>query len=86
MSNYIGYKPEDNFKRKENNTTDQLGWGPNNNIKAYSTKPGQMSMKSQSNVICMKQARLNRKQPVKQLSKMSPEEQANFLKKIQEAS
>ncbi len=71
MSNYIGYKPEDNFRRKSNNTTDELGWGQNNNVKQYSTKPGQLSAKQQADAETKRQRALNRKQPVK---RYTPEE------------
>lgn len=65
MSNYKDYKLEDNVKRKANNTTDELGWGPNNNTKAYSTKPGQLSAYDQARLEADKYKALNQKQPVK---------------------
>lgn len=66
MSNYIGYKPEDNARRKANNTGEAIDTiGNNQNVKAISTKPGQMSMKEQAAFEQMKLNRLNKKQPVK---------------------
>ena len=35
MSNYFGYKPEDNQKRKENNTDVIDSLGKNSNVKSY---------------------------------------------------
>jgi hypothetical protein len=69
MSNYKGYKQEDNLRRKANNTTDELGWGPNNNAKSYSTKPGQMRMQDQAKMEADKYKKLNRQQPVRKLTK-----------------
>lgn len=37
------YNATDNIKRKANNTGDVAGHGPNTNVKAYSSKPGQLS-------------------------------------------
>ncbi len=83
MSKYEGYKVEDNIRRKQNNTADELGWGPNNNVKSYSSKPGQLSAKSESQRLIDKQRRLNKKQPVTQLSKITcPIEREAFLNKM----
>lgn len=68
MSNYIGYKQSDNERRKANNLTDQLPLGPNQNVKCYSTKPGQDSAKTQAQKEASKYRRLNRKQPVKHIT------------------
>lgn len=79
MSNYIGYKPEDNERRKANNMTDQLGYGPNNNVKSYSSKPGQLSAKSQAEAEHKKYQRLNRKQPVVVLTDEEKEALAKIM-------
>jgi hypothetical protein len=42
------YNPADNVKRKAKNLTDTVGAGPNVNVKAYSSKPGQLSAKQQA--------------------------------------
>lgn len=87
MSNYKGYKLEDNLKRKANNTGDQLGWGQNNNVKSYSSKPGQLSMKSQARHEANHLKVLNKKQPVKCLSSMiCPIERFYFLNKVKKAA
>jgi hypothetical protein len=66
MSNYIGYKLEDNLRRKATNTGEELeSVGQNKNVKAYSTKPGQLSMKAQASLENAKLKCLNKKQPVK---------------------
>ena len=65
------YSAADNAKRKANNIGDSTGVGPNNNVKAYSTKPGQMSGKAQAGLTARIQQAANKKQPVKQYS---PEE------------
>lgn len=83
MSNYIGYCLEDNIRRKENNVGDSLDIGPNQNVKSYSSKPGQLSSKSQAQQMTDHYAKLNRKQPCKELSKMKcPLERSLFLKQI----
>lgn len=49
MSTYDGYNPNDNARRKANNVGDELPeLGHNKNVKAISTKPGQMSGAMQS--------------------------------------
>jgi hypothetical protein len=48
MSNYKNYKLEDNLKRKSNNVGDEIGFGPNVNVKSYSSKPGRLSSKQQA--------------------------------------
>ena len=74
MSNYKGYKPEDNARRKANNTGECIDTiGKNQNVKAISTKPGQMSMKEQAAYQQMKLNRLNKKQPVKTIDDMPVE-------------
>ena len=62
------YNVADNAKRKANNIGDNIGAGPNSNVKAYSTKPGQMSGKAQANLTARIQNAANKKQPVKQWS------------------
>lgn len=42
------YQPHANQKRKANNTGDVAGEAPNKNVKAFSTKPGQLSAKQQA--------------------------------------
>lgn len=65
MSNYFGYRPEDNFRRKENNTGESYdSIGKNRNEKEYtSAKMG--SAKTQATREADRLKRLNRKQPVK---------------------
>lgn len=70
MSNYDGYKPADNAKRKSNNTGDQLDMDVNRNVKSYSSKPGQ-----QVNDMSNHYDRLNKMQPVR---KPSPEAMAEL--------
>ena len=75
--------PEDNVRRKANNTSSELGWGPNNNVKAYSSKPGQLSAKTQAQRDATKYKRLNKKQPVKTLSSLvCPIERIFFLRQL----
>ena len=69
------YTTADNVKRKAGNIGDKVGEGPNTNVKAYSTKPGQLSAKAQAALIEAKQRQQNKKQPVKTLADMTPEEQ-----------
>lgn len=64
------YSAVDNARRKSNNL-DPVGFGPNVNAKAYSTKPGQMSGKAQASLTARIQNAANKKQPVKQ---WTPEE------------
>lgn len=68
MSNYFGYKLEDNTRRKINNTGDSLDIGKNSNVKSYSSKVGQLSMKSQADLEARRLKRLNAKMPVKILT------------------
>jgi len=69
MSRYNGYKPEDNARRKANNTGEQLdGVGPNFKVKSYSSKPGQLSAEDQAALIAKEQYKKNRNSPVKQLT------------------
>jgi hypothetical protein len=59
------YTTKDNVKRKANNVGDQaIGAGPNVNVKAISTKPGQQSAKAQAKTEAAKYSKLNRGQPV----------------------
>lgn len=62
---YKQYKLEDNLKRKSNNVDTLESLGKNNNVKCYSTKPGQLSSKEQADMINRNQRKLNKKQPVK---------------------
>lgn len=72
MSNYIGYKTEDNLRRKANNTGEAIDTiGKNQNVKSFSTKPGQMSGKEQASFEQAKLNRLNKKQPVKTIKDLS---------------
>ena len=68
------YNEVDNIRRKARNTNDQVEAGQNRNVKAYSTKPGQLSARAQADVQAKQYAKLNKKQPVKTLADMSPEE------------
>ena len=72
MSNYKGYKTVDNIRRKANNIGQSIGFGPNNNIKSYSTKIGQLSSKAQAQVLQTKYNKLNKKQPIKILNFKCP--------------
>lgn len=73
------YNAADNMKRKAKNLTDAVPVGPNSNVKAYSSKPGQMSSKAQANLTAKLQNAANRKQPVKVYS---PEEKAALAAKM----
>lgn len=66
---YKEYKVPDNLRRKSSRTGDILELGPNSEARSYSTRPGQLSMKSQANRDSEKYNRLNKKQPVRILSK-----------------
>lgn len=61
------YNPTDNIKRKMNNVGDNTGGGPNSNVKAYSSKPGQLSAKASAAVESAKAKKLS--SPVKVWSK-----------------
>lgn len=74
MSNYGPkklklYNTNDNLKRKSSRTSEELELGPNSMVRSYSTKPGQLSSKSQAEADTKRYARLNKKQPVKVFSK-----------------
>lgn len=69
------YSSADNARRKTNNLSESTGVGPNNNVKAYSTKPGQLSGKASADLTARIQNKANKKQPVKQFS---PEEVAHM--------
>lgn len=74
MSNYQGYRLEDNVRRKANNTGESIdGIGKNKNVKSISSKPGQLSAKSQVYLEQLKLSRLNKKQPVKTIKDLSQE-------------
>lgn len=77
------YSAADNAKRKMSNTGDVVDAGKNVNVKSYSTKPGQMSSKEQSNLTSRIQAAANKKQPVKQWTpeQIAEENQKRGLKK-----
>lgn len=75
------YNPPDNARRKERNLTDQVPAGPNANVKAYSTRPGQLSIKQQADEVSRKQNALNRKQPVRTMKDMTPQELAALTAK-----
>ena len=62
------YTPVDNVRRKMNNVGDVAGQGPNVNVKAISTKPGQLSAKASADLTARIQAKANKRQPVKVLS------------------
>lgn len=59
------YSVVDNIRRKARNLSEQAGQGPNVNVKAYSSKPGQLSGKQSASDLSRKQAAMSRKQPVK---------------------
>lgn len=72
------YNPADNARRKSNNL-DPVGFGPNVNAKAFSSKPGQMSAKASAALTARIQNKANKKQPVKVYS---PEEKAALAEKM----
>ena len=70
MSNYEGYRLEDNVKRKSNNTGDVVETaGKNQNVKSWSSKPGQLSARQQANLEAKKYQELNKQQEVKRYTK-----------------
>lgn len=70
MSGYKGYKPEDNIRRKSNNTGEVIDTiGQNQNVKSYSSKPGQLAGWEQNDQLEEKNKHRNAKQPVRTLSK-----------------
>jgi hypothetical protein len=70
------YNPTDNIKRKANNTGDELAnIGGNKNVKAISTKPGQLSAKAQAKLEAARDKARSAKMPVKTFS---PEEIAEI--------
>ena len=73
------YTPEDNAKRKMNNTGDAVSVGPNQNVKSYSTKPGQLSTKSSATLEASKYRKLSAKNPVKVFSE---EEKARLAEQM----
>ena len=73
------YTSTDNMKRKAKNLTEAVPVGPNSNVKAYSSKPGQMSGKAQADLTARLQNAANKKQPVKIYS---PEEKAALASKM----
>lgn len=78
------YNSADNAKRKANNIGDShASLGPNSNVKAYSTKPGQMSGKAQADLTARIQNAANKKQPVKTWSpeQIAAENEKRGLKK-----
>ena len=79
------YNPNDNARRKANNTGDVIGEGPNTNVKSWSTKPGQLSTKDQVNLATRIQNAASKKMPVKQFSaeEIATENAKRGLKKNQ---
>jgi hypothetical protein len=75
------YSAADNAKRKMRNTSETAGQGPNVNVKAYSSKPGQLSAKQQVAVEAAKAKRLSG--PVKQFTpeQIAAANEARKLKK-----
>lgn len=70
MSNYDGYRTEDNARRKARNTGDELeGFATNKNVKAWSSKPGQMSCSQQATYIANQAKRLSKMQDCKHFTK-----------------
>lgn len=82
MSNYKGYKLEDNLKRKSNNIDLIEQLSGNNNVKCYSTKPGQLSAKSQAVMQERYYKKLNKKQLVKHYNFKCPIVRLAFELKI----
>ena len=66
------YDPTTNIKRKAGNTGDVAGEGKNQNVKSYSTKPGQLSAKQQAKVENSRRRVKSLSGPVKTM--FSPEE------------
>lgn len=77
------YRVADNARRKMSNTGDVVDLGNNNNVKSYSSKPGQPSGKAQAALTARIQAAANKKQPVKQWSaeQIAAENEKRGLKK-----
>lgn len=77
------YNTVDNINRKANNVGDVAGEGPNTNVKAYSSKPGQLSAKAQAALEAARMKDKNKQQPVKVYSKEEIEDmnQQRALKK-----
>ena len=69
------YNQADNEKRKERNTGDVVGEGPNKQVKAYTTKTGQITAKEQADMLARQDKKKNKKQKVTSLKDMSPEKQ-----------
>lgn len=70
------YTEADNAERKKNNTGDVVeGIGQNRNVKAYSTRPGQLSAKQSAAKQAREDRKRNRRQPVKVFT---PEEIAAY--------
>ena len=70
------YSLVDNIKRKENNIGDVVeGNGKNQNVKAFSTKPGQLSAKAQARLQSAQDKKKSAAMPVKHYS---PEELATM--------
>jgi hypothetical protein len=70
------YTEADNAERKKNNTGDVVeGIGQNRNVKAYSTKTGQLSAKQSADKQAREDRKRNKKQPVKVFT---PEEIAAY--------
>lgn len=68
------YNPTDNIKRKANNIGDEIkDIGKNKNVKAYSSKPGQLSAKAQAQLQSAQDKKKSAAMPVKSYS---PEELA----------
>lgn len=66
MSNYAGYKPEDNIRRKANNTGDVIETiGQNKNVKSWSSKPGQMTSSQQAQRLAEVARKVSERMPVK---------------------
>ena len=75
------YNLADNVGRKANNTGDTAGDGPNQNVKSYSTKPGQLSAKQQAALLHSKRNIKANSEPVTKPT-LSPEEVERYKKNM----
>ncbi|NDE91661.1 MAG: hypothetical protein EB059_11115 [Alphaproteobacteria bacterium] len=78
-SNYRGYNIADNVRRKAGNVGDEAqSGGKNVNVKAYSSKPGQLSARQQADLEAKRARKMSSKSPVKVYT---PEEVEQYKKR-----
>lgn len=75
------YTPEDNIKRKKTRTAEEVNVGPNKGVRQYTTSGSKMSDVRNKKLIAQ-----NKKQPVRTMKDMSPEEIAEIKRKYNAAS